>query len=207
MATPAIKRPNVYGNLIDIPANFTGTQMLFYGGDSGKQANYRQGTLHFYNNTLVVVGDGKGIYPDAFLFFLTQPNAVAQVWNNIFYAAAVTPGKAAKAMAMAYSGAGTVNLMNNWMSSTVAAGWVGHPSPAKVTGWAANTISAGSPGFLNAAPHLYTPAAGSALINAGTPLAQLKAGTFPLWLPQNPSTWSPMARKNDGQIDVGAYEY
>jgi hypothetical protein len=198
---------SVYGNLIDIAASYSNTQLLAYGGDSGQTANYRQGTLYFYNNTMVVAGDGASAYPDALLFFLMQPSARAEVWNNIFYAAPVTPGHQPKAMAMAYAGAGTVNLMNNWMSSTVAAAWLGHPSAAKVTGWGSNAIANGSPGFENQSQHLYTPAAGSPLINAGAQLSQLNPGLSPLWLPQTQSMGPRMARKQDGQIDIGAYEY
>ena len=197
----------VYGNLIDIAANYTNTQLMLYGGDSGQTSNYRQGTLYFYNNTMVVAGDGANAYPDALLFFLMQPSARAEVWNNIFYATPATPGHQPKAMAMAYAGAGTVNLKSNWMSPTVAAGWLGHPSAATVTGWAANITGNGAPGFQNQGQHLYTPVAGSALVNAGASLAQLNAGMFPLWQPQAQSPAARVARKQDGQIDIGAYEY
>jgi len=197
----------IYGNLIDIPASYSGTQLLLYGGDSGQTSQYRQGTLYFYNNTMVVAGNGASAYPDALLFFLMQPSARAEVWNNIFYAAPATAGQPGKGMAMAYAGAGTVNLSRNWMSPTVAAGWLGHASPAKVTGWGANIIANGSPGFQNQGLYPYTPVAGSALVNAGASLSSLKAGTTPLSLPQAQVLAPPTARKQDGQIDIGAFEY
>jgi hypothetical protein len=197
----------IYGNLIDIAATSTNNNLAYYGGDSGQTSTYRQGVLYFYNNTMVVTGDGASAYPDTLLFFVTQPNGLAEVWNNIFYAAPATPGHQPKAMAMAYAGSGTVNLMRNWMSPSVAATWLGHPAQAKVTGWAANIIAAGSPLFQNQSQHLYAPAPGSPLIDAGTPLSQLKPGTFPLWLPVTLSPGPYAARTNDGQIDIGAYEY
>lgn len=47
-----------------------------YGGDSGTAANYRQGTLYFYNNTMVTRGDaGHGLYPEVLLFNLNMPGA------------------------------------------------------------------------------------------------------------------------------------
>jgi hypothetical protein len=204
---PGYATTYVYGNLIDIPASYSGTQLALYGGDSGQTANYRQGTLYFYNNTMVVAGDGTSAYPDVLLFFLMQPSARAEVWNNIFYAAPVTPGHAGKGMAMVYSGAGTANLLNNWMSPSVAAAWLGHPSPAKVTGWGANMIANGSPGFQGQGQYPYTPAAGSALINSGTSLSPLKPGMAPGWLPQTQAMVAPAARKQDAQIDIGAFEY
>ncbi|MDB5710263.1 MAG: hypothetical protein JWL96_2333 [Sphingomonas bacterium] len=197
----------VYGNVIDVAATSTNNYLAYYGGDSGQTSTYRQGVLYFYNNTMVVAGDGNSPYPDTLLFFLTQPNAVAEVWNNVFYAAPVTPGHQGKAMAMAYAGSGTVNLVRNWMSPSVAATWLGHPAPAKVTGWAANIISAGSPLFQNQSQHLYAPAPGSPLIDAGTSLASLKPGMTPLWLPATQTPALHVARTSDGQIDIGAYEY
>lgn len=204
---PGYATSYVYGNLIDIAANNTNTQLLFYGGDSGQTANYRQGTLYFYNNTMVVAGDGAGAYPDAFLFFLSQPSARAEVWNNVFYAVPATPGHQPKIMAMAYAGAGTVNLMNNWISSNITTGWLGHPSAATVTGWTANTFGNGSPGFQNEGQHLYTPVPGSPLIGGGASLAQLPTGMAPLWLPQTQSMGSPIARNEGEQIDIGAYQH
>ncbi|MDH7973522.1 hypothetical protein QH494_15125 [Sphingomonas sp. AR_OL41] len=197
----------IYGNLIDIPASYSGTQLVTYGGDSGQTSTYRQGTLYFYNNSMIVAGDSNSAYPDALLFFLVQPSARAEVWNNIFYAAPATPGHQPKAMAMVSAGAGTVNLSNNWMSARVAPTWLGHPSAAKVTGWAANIVASGSPGFQNQAPFPYTPAAGSALVNGGVSLASLKPGSAPLSLPQTQALGPHVARKQDGQIDIGAFEY
>jgi hypothetical protein len=204
---PGYATTYIYGNLIDIAASYSGTQLALYGGDSGATANYRQGTLYFYNNTMIVAGDGTSAYPDALLFFLMRPTARAEVWNNIFFAKPVTPGHAGKGMAMAYGGAGTVNMTNNWMSPSVAAGWLGHPAASTVTGWGSNMVAAGSPGFVGQGPYPYTPAGGSALINGGVPLAQLKPGMSPLWLPQTQSMVPPAPRKQDAQIDIGAFEY
>ena len=76
-----------------------------------------------------------------------------------------------------------------------------------MTGWGANIIAGGSPGFQNQGLFPYAPAAGSALINAGVPLSSLKAGTAPLSLPQTQVLAPPTARTQDGQIDIGAFEY
>jgi hypothetical protein len=197
----------IYGNLIDVAATSSNTGLVFYGGDSGQTATYRHGVLYYYNNTMVLAGDSTSPYPDALLFFISQPSALAEVWNNVFYAMPVTPGHQAKAMAMTYAGSGTVNLMRNWMSPSVAATWLGHPSPAKLTGWAVNIVAGGSPGFQSQGPYRYAPAPGSPLIDAGTSLSSLKPGTAPLWLPPLQSPGPYVARTTDGQIDIGAYEF
>ena len=55
-----------------------------YGGDSGTAANYRQGTLYFYNNTMVTRGDaGHGIYPEVLLFNLNMPGTPSSTPNPI----------------------------------------------------------------------------------------------------------------------------
>src|SRR5262249_49403370 len=60
-----VKQPNfhqtyVYGNIF-VDRQQSGT-LIHYGGDSGVTSDYRKGTLHFYNNTVVVQVDQKQQY-------------------------------------------------------------------------------------------------------------------------------------------------
>ena len=50
---PRYRETHVYGNVLIEPAGAGNRQIAHYGGDSGATANYRKGTLHFYNNTVV----------------------------------------------------------------------------------------------------------------------------------------------------------
>lgn len=199
---PAYATTYVYGNLFDVTPGTNNTNLVYYGGDSGLTANYRQGTLFFYNNTMVVKGDAThGIYPETLMFNLVMPNAVADVKNNVFYAAPNTPGLPGKVQAMAL-GKGTVNMANNWVSPNAAQYWVGHLTGAVVNGWNTNLGANNNPMLVNLAQHDYRPAAGSPLINAGNGLGNL---TFSLLPVAQPATL--ILRKQDGMIDIGAYEF
>jgi hypothetical protein len=198
-------KTEVYGNLFDrTPAAGQSTNLVLYGGDSGSTAQYRQGTLSFYNNTMVVKGDAAhGIYPETFLFNLQLKNAVADVRNNVFQATPVTAGAAGKIAVMAI-GPGTVNMTTNWVSPNAAQFWVGHLNGAVINGWNTNLGSSNKPLFANEAMHDYRPAAGSPLVNAGAPLNGL---ANPTAQPGSALPGSITARKQDAVIDIGAFEY
>ncbi|MES2036694.1 MAG: hypothetical protein V4495_02560 [Pseudomonadota bacterium] len=199
---PAYASTYVYGNLFDVTPGSNSTNLVNYGGDSGLTANYRQGTLFFYNNTMVVRGDAThGIYPETLMFNLGMPNAVADVRNNLFYALPVTPGSPGKVQAMAL-GKGTVNMTNNWVSPNAAQYWVGHLTGAVVNGWNTNLGANNNPVLANVAQHDYRPAIGSPLINAGNGLGNLTSNLLPVAQPG-----AVILRKQDGMIDIGAFEF
>ncbi|MFZ6682016.1 hypothetical protein [Undibacterium sp. Tian12W] len=192
----------VYGNLFEVTPGSNNTNLVNYGGDSGLTANYRQGTLFFYNNTMVVRGDAThGIYPETLMFNLGMPNAVADVRNNLFYALPVTPGAPGKVQAMAL-GKGTVNMTNNWVSPNAAQYWEGHLTGAVVNGWSSNLGGNNNPVLANVAQHDYRPALGSPLINAGNGLGNLTSNLLPVAQPG-----AVILRKQDGMIDIGAFEF
>jgi hypothetical protein len=193
----------VYGNLFDFaPASGHSTKLVMYGGDSGAVAHYRQGTLLFYNNTMIVKGDaGHGIYPETFMFNMLVPGAVADVKNNVFQASPSTVGAPGKIQAMAY-GPGTVNMTNNWVSPNATQFWIGHWTGAVLNGWNTNIGAGNNPMFMSEAQHDYRLAVGSPLINAGAGLGALNANALPVAEPD------PIrARKQDGRIDIGAFEF
>lgn len=49
----------VYGNILVEPNGAGNSQITHYGGDSGNEAIYRKGILHFYNNTIVSTRTGN----------------------------------------------------------------------------------------------------------------------------------------------------
>jgi hypothetical protein len=197
---------HVYGNVFDIsgPAE---TKLLGYGGDSGQQAIYRQGTLYFFNNTLVVEGDANhGAYASVFLFHLDMQNAIAEVSNNVFQASPTTPDAPGQVQAMSY-GRGTVNLSGNWVSPNAGQFWLDHTVPgAVVNGWSSNIGVGNQPMLIDESLHDLRPAAGSPLIDAGVALdSEISlSGNLPMSVPG----FDPSAvRPSDGAIDIGAYEY
>lgn len=200
---PGYASTYVYGNLFDLaPLPLQGVNLVFYGGDSGTVAHYRQGTLHFYNNTLVIKGDAThGAYPEALLFNLAMPGAVADVQNNVFHTTPATVGLLGKVQAMAI-GKGSVNLANNWVSPNAAQYWLGHLTGAVVNGWYSNLGASNQPMFVDANQHDYRPALASPLINGGTTLGNISAGALPRFEPGTNAV-----RKQDGKMDIGAFEF
>jgi len=198
----AYSKTHIYGNLFDLTPGAYGNNLIHYGGDSSQTAHYRQGTLFFYNNTMLLKGDAThGIYPEMLLFNMDMPNAVSDVKNNVFYTSPSTVGAPGKVQAMAI-GKGVVNLSNNWVSPNAAQYWLDHLSGALVTGWNTNIGSNNQPLFMNEAQHDYRPAIGSPLIDAGNDLSNLNISNLPIAEP------SPIAvRKQDWIIDIGAFEF
>ena len=200
---PGYTQTHVYGNLFDeTPAPTHATTLVSYGGDSSQVANYRQGTLFFYNNTQVITADANhGPYPEVFLFNLSRPAAVADVRNNVFHTTPVTAGLPGQIQAMTI-GQGTVNLANNWVSPNAAQFWLGHLTGAVVNGWASNLGAGLQPMFANGALHDYRPGLGSPLINAGNGL-----GSLPAWALPTAQPGPARVRKQDGVFDIGAFEF
>ena len=77
---PSYRATHVYGNVLIEPAAAGNRQIVHYGGDNGGTANYRKGTLHFYQNTLVSTRTDRTT-----LFRLSTNDEHADARNNIFY--------------------------------------------------------------------------------------------------------------------------
>jgi hypothetical protein len=72
----------VLNNVLLEPPNDGNRQMVHYGGDTGAPADYRQGVLHFWQNTVVSFRtDGTA------LFHLSTDAEQLDARNNIFHAA------------------------------------------------------------------------------------------------------------------------
>lgn len=82
-ADPRFGHTYVYGNiLINRPDD--GVKVVHYGGDNGNEQIYRKGTLHFFNNTVIVRGDQLVRWGTS-LFRLETDDESADVRNNVFY--------------------------------------------------------------------------------------------------------------------------
>lgn len=76
---PRYRQTFVYGNVL-IKRAAVHAQVVHYGGDSGKPAISRKGTLYFYNNTVVSTKkDGTQ------LFWLSSNDEICDARNNIFF--------------------------------------------------------------------------------------------------------------------------
>lgn len=121
VADPRFQQTFVYGNvLLDTAGPGNASNLIHYGGDSGDNSIYRKGTLYFYQNTVVIQGSRTG--PDARwftnLFHLDTNQQIADVRNNIFYAAGDpdSPGTEPTGFALLNDYGGTVHFETNWIS-------------------------------------------------------------------------------------------
>jgi hypothetical protein len=189
---PRYRQTHVYGNLLIEPANAGNRQIAHYGGDSGATANYRKGTLYFYNNTVVSTRTDRTT-----LMRLSTNEERCDARNNIIYVTA-----AGNTLSMVDS-AGVLDLSHNWTKP----GWVN--TFGTLTGSVNNdgtNLSGTSPAFANEVAQDFHLSSSSLCINAGAPL-------HPGALPANDVTrqyvkhQSGEQRLADGQLDIGAYEH
>jgi len=94
---PSFPYTYVYGNVFH---NTSTVDMVHYGGDQGVPANDRNGTIYFYNNTVVVEANQSATYQTVLLQLDdsgldTETGAQhGDVRNNIFYVEPATAGAA-----------------------------------------------------------------------------------------------------------------
>jgi len=197
-AVPADSRYHqtfVYGNVLIEPAGAGNSQIAHYGGDSGTEADYRKGTLYFYNNTVVSTRSGNTT-----LLRLSTAEEHADMRNNIVLA---TAGSGYLAM---LGTDGVLDLSHNWLQQ----GWVdSHEAPVDFLGTVTDdgsNITGSAPGFLNAGAQDFALAGGSLCINAGTTLASAV-------LPGNAVIREYRKHQQNetrplvDAIDLGAFEY
>ncbi|MEP6670894.1 MAG: right-handed parallel beta-helix repeat-containing protein [Chthoniobacter sp.] len=134
---PSYRETFVFGNVLIKTDDAINNQVVHYGGDSGKIALYRQGTLHFFHNTVVSRRTGNTA-----LFGLSTNEERVDGRNNIVWCAA---GGARLALC---DGPGQIHLLGNWLSR----GFVN--SQGKMSGeisGAENSLLGDTPGFADAA--------------------------------------------------------
>lgn len=189
---PQYRKTLVYGNLLIEPDGAGNSQITHYGGDSGTLADYRKGTLYFYNNTVISTRAGNTT-----LFRLSSNEENCDARNNIFYNTA-----AGSNMAM-LDDTGVLSVSHNWVKS----GW--RTSHGTATGTLNNDntfVNGTSPGFVNEVGQDFKLLSTSAAVNAGTVLN-------PNVIPADNAVRQYLkhqmseARPVSGAFDIGAYEY
>jgi hypothetical protein len=189
---PSYRTTMVYGNVLIEPADDGNRQMVHYGGDSGTVGDYRKGTLHMYNNTLISTRTDRTT-----LLRLSTNQETADFRNNIVY-----PTLAGNTVAL-LDQTGALFLTHNWFKP----GWVStfgtldgtiHDDGTAVTGT--------SPGFADVGGQNFRLTAGSNAINAGAALA---AAVVPLHnvVRQYVKHQASESRPANAALDIGAYEY
>jgi len=96
----------IYGNiLIETDVNNGNRQMIHYGGDGGDTTKYREGTLHFYHNTLLSTRTGKTT-----LVRLSSDTVTMDARNNIIYVTDTNNN-----LELLAEKRGSLLLRNNWL--------------------------------------------------------------------------------------------
>jgi len=135
---PGYREAFVYGNtFLKLPTAHH-SFVVHCGGDSGKPANYRNGLLHFYNNTIVSYRKGTTT-----LFWFSSNDERCDFRNNIAFAAAP------KAKIAVVENTGRVDMTRNWFT----AGWEHSADPRSTPRFNGNalTLTGRDPGFVNLA--------------------------------------------------------
>ena len=147
---PDMHETFVYGNVLhDTGPNWAG-YLVHYGGDSGGDNAtgyvYRQGTLHFFDNTVLIQLDASDAWQVA-LFHLSTNGETVNLTNNIFAVYPRTSGSAPELDLRGTNQGATANgnlvIGKNWITT----GYVATGNGA-ITG-ASNLIAGTDPGFIN----------------------------------------------------------
>ena len=201
-ADPTYRLAYVYGNQI-VKTGDTGT-FIHYGGDhygcypGCSEANFRKGTLYFWNNT--VIANGKS----AALFQLSTTEETAEVWNNVFvFANTVTyPSmRQSSEVTSPWVPGGVLHLGTNWINGNWADSDPWHPVPGTLSGAANLVTGTASPVDLQT----LVPLAGGAAIDASqTDLAGVSA--HPLQFQLAPRGIGVVRTTHGTKRDLGAVE-
>jgi hypothetical protein len=189
---PQYRKTLVYGNLLIEPDGAGNSQITHYGGDSGTVADYRKGTLYFYNNTVVSTRAGNTT-----LFRLSSNEENCDARNNIFY------NTAAGANLAMLDDTGILTISHNWIKP----GW--RTSHGTATGTLNNdgtSVLGASPGFVNEGGQDFKLLSASAAVNAGMALNPNVLPTDNV-VRQYVKHQLSEARSVSGVFDIGAYEF
>ncbi len=108
-ASPEYRHTHVYGNVLIEREGDGNNQFVHYGGDSGKEAGYRKGVLHFYHNTVISTRKSS-----IAVFRVSSPDETVECHNNILFVD--SKGKNLSLMCKL----GVLKLGKNWLNE----GWV-----------------------------------------------------------------------------------
>jgi hypothetical protein len=181
---PRYRKTFVYGNVLIERENDGNKQIVHYGGDSGKTAWSRKGTLYFYNNTVISERrDGT------LLFRLSSKEEQVDCRNNIVYASAK-----GRSISLA-TAIGSVELGNNWFKT-------GTPLKSKNIQTTGKSILGNSPEFVDERNQNYRLAQRSPCIKGGETVDKIPKGQFPTrqYVKHQSSKVRPTVR------DLGAFE-
>ena len=165
-ADPAFSVSHVYGNVLRNGTGDSatdGSNVIRYGGDWSSAAVFRQGTLHFHHNTVVV----DSLRWQTTVLSVSLANATVLAGNNVLHHAKFSP----------YGG--PFNVISSGRTIALGRNWV--TAGYTLNGIAANgtalVLTGATPGFTNPATPDFVPSVGSPLIDSAQ---ALPAGALPV---------------------------
>lgn len=190
VAAPSFATTHVYGNILRNGGGDYGTDgstLIRYGGDWSSAANFRQGTLHFHHNTVVVDSQRWSTA----LFNLTLAPAQIVAANNVVH--------------RAKSGAGPFSLVNSGRAIALGRNWIttGYSVGGTAPGGTTLVLTGASPGFASLATGDLRPAVGSPLLDAALALPD---GALPVEWEYLPDADGQPRAANGAALDLGAVE-
>jgi hypothetical protein len=131
LTDPGYRSTHVYGNVLVEPDAAGNRQIAHYGGDSGATADYRKGTLYFYNNSIISKRTDRTT-----IVRLSTNQERCDFRNNIAYVTA------AGSTLSLLDDAGIIDLSHNWLKP----GWVNSFAGGSFTGTVNNDGDVGAGG-------------------------------------------------------------
>ncbi len=190
---PSYRKTYVYGNIL-LKKSSPNYQVMHYGGDSPDIADYRKGTLYFYNNTLYSTR-GKTT-----LINLSTNDVSADVRNNILY---VT--NSGDQLALLHK-TGKLTLSNNWIKPSWVKSHEGLISGSVIDD--GSSIEGSDPGFIDDSGidlNLRLSDT-SAVRDMATTLSLAVLPEHDVTMEYQPHQRSRI-RPTAGALDIGAYEW
>jgi parallel beta-helix repeat protein len=200
---PNYNQTFVYGNTLISDANGP-TYLIHYGGDDYNYANYRNGTLYFYANTVINQANQSDRWRTN-VFQLDTNSQTLDARNNILFNTSRTAGSNASLFELLLTD-GKANFFANWVSP----GWLPshdvQPFNGSITGTNNFIVDPNNnPGFANTAAYDVHLTAGSGAIDRGGVLAAA-AASYPV-TQEYVYHQSDAARPVNGAApDLGAFE-
>jgi parallel beta-helix repeat protein len=209
---PEYRETYVYGNTI-LNDERSGS-IVHYGGDL-LESTYRNGTLHFYNNTIVSINDQSQKWRTT--LFQIMPGNKVDFRNNIVFTKSATTGATPTQLLLSGED-GELYIGKNWISSGYAL--TGDPAYFDGVAYGSENLVAipnNNPGFVNLAGGDYHLQSSSRAINQADDLSQSVAPGLSI-IPeelrvhnQHTTQLDPSLgeRRPTGStpLDIGAYEF
>lgn len=183
VASPTFHETWVYGNVL-IRGPVASGSMVHYGGDSGMFETYRKGTLHFFQNTVVVESGSHKDYEGTAIFELSTKDEHLDSRNNVYFCDPTSESRQVMLLG-ARDGvvAGAATFAGDWIREGIIAmaGGVGSSIKVEATEEGFGGLGKGKDaGFVDIDKRNFHPTASSPFKGGGSLLPEAVTKAYPL---------------------------